>query len=491
MGAVLCWFHQDLRLGDNPVLDAALKSGHAVVPIYILDDVAPSEWSRSEGKIGDWKMGGASRWWLHHSLDDLARGLAHIGSRLILRSGDARRFIPEIAEAVHAHAVYTQERGEPWSKAQIRDISKNLKWRGCALHQENSANLTRPGDVLSKSGTRMKVFTPYKRNLLTLAEHGMRPLCPCPEHLPSPERWPHSEALDSLNLMPRSVDWSKGLSANWQVGETAALQRFNYFLETTAENYHIMRDKPSEIGTSRLSPHLHFGEISPIMIYHAVCERALERGMMSEGREKFLSEVIWREFSYELLDQFPHMPDAPMKTNFEKFPWAEDYGDNLNAWQNGQTGYPLIDAGMRELYETGWMHNHVRMITASFLTKHLLIPWQEGAKWFFDKLVDADLASNSAGWQWVVGCGADAVPYFRIFNPISQGTKFDAGAYTRKWCPELSQLDQKALFQPFDQPEMVLQRAGIMLGKTYPKPLIDHATARARALDAFKVIKSQ
>ena len=476
MGVVLCWFHQDLRLGDNPVLDAAIRSGHAVVPLYILDDDA----------AGDWAMGGASRWWLHHSLDDLDRALAHAGSRLIIRQGNAEEILPAIAKEIGAEAVFTQLRGEPWSKAQLKSIRDDMAWRGCPVHQANSAYLTQPGDVLSKTGTRMKVFTPYKRNLLTLADGGMRPLCPRTDHVPAPENWPMSEPLESLNLLPRSPDWSGGIRAQWRVGEAAALQRLDDFLASTADGYHISRDKPSEIGTSRLSPHLHFGEISPVTIYHAVREHASSY----DGPEVFLSEVIWREFSYELLDQFPHMPDRPMKADFEKFPWAEDYDDNLKAWQDGRTGYPLIDAGMRELYETGWMHNRVRMITASFLTKHLLIPWQHGARWFFDTLVDADLASNSAGWQWVAGCGADASPYFRIFNPISQGTKFDAGAYTRRWCPELRELDDKSLFQPFELPEMLLQGAGVCLGQTYPKPLIDHATARARALDAFQVIKS-
>ena len=477
MGVALCWFHQDLRLGDNPVLDAAIASGDAVIPIYILDDDA----------AGDWAMGGASRWWLHHSLDDLNRALTHAGSCLTIQKGHAADILATLVAETGATAIYTQMRGEPWSRAQLDAVKAKLEGTGCTLKLANSAYLTQPGDVLSKSGTRMKVFTPYKRNLLARAqgEGMMRPLCPRPSHIPAPETLPKSISLDALNLLPKAPDWSGGMAASWTVGEAAALQRLDDFLETTGADYHITRDKPSQIGTSRLSPHLHFGEISPVTIYHAVMERGF-----SEGLEVFLSEVIWREFSYELLDQFPHMPDAPMKAEFGNFPWAEDYDDHLNAWQKGQTGYPLIDAGMRELYETGWMHNRVRMITASFLIKHLLIPWQEGAKWFHDTLVDADLASNSAGWQWVAGCGADASPYFRIFNPISQGTKFDAGAYVRKWCPELRELDNKTLFAPFELPEMLLAGAGVKLGKTYPKPLVDHKFARERALEAFQQIKS-
>jgi len=480
MGVALCWFHQDLRLGDNPVLDAAIASGDVVIPVYILDDEA----------AGDWAMGGASGWWLHHSLHDLSQALMRAGSRLTIQKGNAAAILKDLAAKTGARAIYTQLRGEPWSKAQLDEVKTALEGR-CEVKLENSAYLTKPGDVLSKSGTRMKVFTPYKRNLLTQArEQGtMRGLCQRPEHIPAPEHFPESLEIDTLGLMPSSPDWSGGMAASWQIGETAALQRLEDFLEETAQQYHITRDKPSIVGTSRLSPHLHFGEISPVTIYHAVMERTAQNGA-SEGMDVFLSEVIWREFSYELLDQFPHMPDAPMKAEFGKFPWAEDYQDNLKTWQKGKTGYPLIDAGMRELYETGWMHNRVRMITASFLTKHLLIPWQEGAKWFHDTLVDADLASNSAGWQWVAGCGADASPYFRIFNPISQGTKFDAGAYARKWCPELRELDDKTLFAPFELPEMLLAGAGVTLGKTYPKPLVDHKFARERALEAFQHIKA-
>ncbi len=491
MGNVLCWFHQDLRLGDNPTLDAAIRSGHNVVPVYILDDAA----------AGDWAMGGASRWWLHRSLMDLDAGLRHAGSRLIIQKGDAGTVLAKLVAATDAEAIYTQTRGEPWSKAQLAAISHDMAAKGCKINQYNGAFLSNAGDVLSKAGTRMKVFTPYKKNLLkqlsgiTPDGQVIRDLCPRPSAVPAPDMWPDSMTVDGLKLRPTAPDWSGGLADTWRVGEGAALQRLDDFLEGIAPHYHVSRDQPSIEGTSRLSPHLHFGEISPVTIYHAVMEKMAIDGDRTggaghEGMDVFLSEVVWREFSYELLDQFPHMPHAPMKDDFAAFPWADDYQDNLTAWQNGKTGYPLIDAGMRELYATGWMHNRVRMITASFLTKHLLVPWQEGARWFFDTLVDADLASNSAGWQWVAGCGADASPYFRIFNPISQGTKFDAGAYTRRWCPELRELDDKALFEPFNQPAIVLEGAGVRLGQNYAAPLIDHPTARQRALDAFQVMRS-
>lgn len=474
MAVVLCWFHQDLRLGDHPALHAAVSAGHTIVPIYIQDDAA----------AGDWAMGGASKWWCHHSLLDLKLGLQRLGSDLLVRKGNAAEIIPSLMAEVGATEIYTHSRGEPWSKKQLAQVREIMAGQGATVHVLNGAFLSEFGDVLSKTGNRMKVFTPYKRNLLSL--NAVRPQLPRPTAINSPKTWPEIGAVENLDLLPSAPDWSGGLRANWRVGETAALQRLQDFLDESANDYHVSRDLPSIKGTSRLSPHLHFGEISPVTIYHAVMQ---QEEALSQGPEVFLSEVIWREFSYELIDQFPAMPDAPLRKEFEQFPWADGYEENLINWQQGKTGYPLIDAGMRELYETGWMHNRVRMITASFLTKHLLVPWQLGARWFFDTLVDADLASNSAGWQWVAGCGADASPYFRVFNPITQGTKFDAGAYVRKWCPELKELDDKSLFSPFDAPEAILLGAGVKLGQNYPKPLIDHPTARNRALDAFQYIR--
>ena len=480
MATALVWLHQDLRIGDHPALDAAINaaaaSGGEVIPIYILDDQA----------AGRWKMGGASRWWLHHSLTDLQHGLERLGAGLVIRKGDAEAIIPQLIAETGATQIFTSRRGEPWSKQQLSQIANTLKGQGVTTHISNSPFLIEPGDVLSKTGNRMKVFTPFKRNLL--ARGGIRPVVPRPQSIPYPATPPESLSVDDLGLLPVRPDWSGGLKKAWRVGEAAALNRLQEFLDETASNYHVSRDHPSEIGTSRLSPHLHFGELSPVTIYHAVMDHSGHAP--SEGLEVFLSEVIWREFSYELLDQFPDMPDQPLRLEFAAFPWRQDYQQDLEAWQKGITGYPLIDAGMRELYETGWMHNRVRMITASFLTKHLLIPWQEGEAWFFDTLVDADLASNAAGWQWVAGCGADASPYFRVFNPITQGTKFDAAAYVRRWCPELRELDDKSIFAPFDAPPTVLLGAGVTLGRHYPHPLISHPDGRKQALDAFAHIKS-
>lgn len=473
MATVLCWFHQDLRLADHPALDQACADGHAVIPVYILDDDA----------AGQWAPGGASRWWLHHSLESLGGDLASLGSRLVLARGKAEEIIPRLMAETGAEAVYTHFRREPWSKAQVDRVRQAIPGQA-GLKSFEGCLLKTPGDVLSKTGTRLRVFTPFKRNLLSGIPP--RPELPKPAAITAPNGWPQSLTLSDLDLLPKSPDWSGGLRAAWQVGEKAAHEAFERFVDTTIDGYDASRDLPSEIGTSRLSPHLHFGEISPVSIYH----RVMERQYLSLGAEVFLSEVIWREFSYELLDQYPDMPTAPLRGEFEAFPWRDDYADDLQAWQQGRTGYPLIDAGMRELYETGWMHNRVRMITASFLTKHLLIPWQEGERWFRDTLVDADLASNSAGWQWVAGCGADASPYFRVFNPITQGDKFSAHAYVRKWVPELAEMQNRFLFSPFDEDPMMARAAGVQLGKNYPHPLIAHADGRARALDAFARIKA-
>lgn len=472
MATVLCWFHQDLRLADHPALDQACADGHAVIPVYILDDEA----------AGEWAPGGASRWWLHHSLKSLAADLEAMGTRLVLARGRAEVILPWLMAETAATMIYTHHRREPWSAAQMQRLAAALEGRG-TIRSFEGCLLKTPGEVLSKTGTRLRVFTPFKRNLL--AGPPPRPALPKPAAIPAPPSWPVSLDLDDLNLLPRKPDWSGGLKAAWQVGEAAAHKAFDRFLDETIDRYDTSRDLPSETGTSRLSPHLHFGEISPVSIYH----RVMARHDRSPGAEVFLSEVIWREFSYELLDQYPHMPQQPLRPEFAAFPWREDYADDLAAWQQGKTGYPLVDAGMRELYMTGWMHNRVRMITASFLTKHLLIPWQEGERWFRDTLVDADLASNSAGWQWVAGCGADASPYFRVFNPITQGDKFSAHDYVRFWVPELASLENRSLFAPFDDP-MLARAAGVDLGQTYPQPVIAHADGRARALEAFGQIKA-
>ena len=467
MANVICWFHQDLRLADHPALDSALGSGHAVVPVHVLDDEA----------AGDWATGGASRWWLHHSLASLGRNLEALGSRLVLLRGKAEAELPRLAAATGAVAVFTHHRHEPWARAQVERVRTALAGKA-ELNLLHGTTLKPPGSVLSKTGNRMKVFTPFRRNLL--GGEPPRPSLPRPKAIPAPDAWPEGVALGDLGLLPVRPDWSGGIRKAWDVGEAAARAALDRFLEAGIDRYDEARDVPSEQGTSRLSPHLHHGEISPVAIYHRVKDQWPD----SKGAEVFLSEVIWREFAHETLDQAPHLPDAPLREEFARFPWRDDYGRDFEAWCRGRTGFPLVDAGMRELWETGWMHNRVRMVTASFLVKHLLVPWQVGERWFWDTLVDADLASNSAGWQWVAGCGIDASPYFRIFNPITQGGKFRAHGYVRRWVPEVAAREDSGLFAPRGTKEPL---DGGREG--YPPPLVDHAEGRERALAAYRQIK--
>ena len=466
MANVICWFHQDLRLADHPALDSALGSGHAVLPVYILDDQAAV----------DWAMGGASRWWLHHSLASLGADLGSLGSRLVLRRGKAETEISRLAAETDAVAVFTHHRHEPWAKAQVERVQTALAGKA-KLHLLHGTTLKPPGSVISKTGNRMKVFTPFRRNLL--GGEPPRPDLARPKAIPAPGAWPEGVGLGDLGLLPKRPDWSGGIRKAWEVGEAAAQAALDRFLEGGIDRYDEARDVPSEQGTSRLSPHLHHGEISPVAIYH----RVMGRGLSSKGAEVFLSEVIWREFAHEMLDQAPHMPDEPLREEFARFSWRDNFGGDFEAWCQGRTGFPLVDAGMRELWETGWMHNRVRMITASFLIKHLLIPWQEGERWFWDTLVDADLASNSAGWQWVAGCGIDASPYFRIFNPITQGNKFKAHGYVRHWVPEVADRADSELFNPSEQGDPFNDG-------DYPPPLVGHAEGRERALAAYRQMKS-
>lgn len=472
---VLVWLHQDLRLSDHPAFTAASSSGFGVVPLYILDDETPA----------GWKMGGASRWWLHHSLAALDASLHGFGSRLILKRGRAEAVLEDMLKTLPVKAIYQHQHHEPWAAERQDRIAGLCRQHDVAHHVSLGSLLAQPGVVRGKTGGRLKVFTPFKRNLLNQVSPSA-PLQTPQNPIPAPESWPSSLALKQLGLLPEKPDWSAGFTACWQVGELAAQQRLDNFLKTAVSSYAKGRDLPSIEGTSRLSPHLHFGEISPRQVFSAVMDAC--NGIPDEDASSFLSEIIWREFSYELLDQFPSMPEHPIRAEFSHFPWAEDAA-MLAAWQRGRTGYPLVDAGMRQLWHEGWMHNRVRMICGSFLTKHLLLPWQAGADWFFDTLVDADLASNSAGWQWVSGCGADAAPYFRIFNPISQGAKFDAAGYVRHWLPVLAGLSDKDIFSPWAAPQGELMAAGVRLGENYPMPLVDHPTARQRALAAFASIR--
>ncbi len=474
----ILWFRQDLRLADNPALDAALARGAPILPVYVLDDETP----------GRWVAGGAGRWWLHRSLTSLAADLENLGRPLVLRRGPAERVILELADEIGAGAVFWNRCYEPFAIARDTRIKTALHARGLTAESGNAALLFEPWLPQTKSGGPFKVFTPFWRHLLS------RPAPPRP--LPRPEALPdgieaRGESLENWSLLPHAPDWAGGLRDSWTPGEAGAKSRLEAFLDAAVGDYQAQRDLPDSPGTSRLSPHLHWGEISPRQIWHATRHSAAASGLDPASSEAFLRELGWREFSYHLLYHWPELPERNWKQSFDAFPWREDEAAS-RAWTRGRTGYPLVDAGMRELWATGWMHNRVRMVAASFLIKHLLIHWRRGEAWFWDTLVDADLASNSASWQWVAGSGADAAPFFRIFNPVTQSRKFDPeGGYLRRWLPELAKLPAAAIHAPWEADAGTLAAAGVDLGETYPRPIVDHAAARKRALAALETIKAE
>ncbi|EED33047.1 DNA photolyase [gamma proteobacterium NOR5-3] len=471
---VVLWFRQDLRINDLPALQAATRDGQKVLPIYILDEDAP----------GDWSPGGASRWWLHHSLTALAQDIDHLGGTLIFRKGKTLSILRDVCEASGARAIYCSRRYEPWAGQEEQTLYKALDSDNISFKRFPGSLLHEPGSVLTQGGGPFKVFTPFWRAC-------RRNEVPQPAEKPS-VAWAEgiqSDTLDAWKLLPRDPDWAASWNEFWQPGENGAQARLHAFLDDTVSRYADERDLPSVDATSRMSAHLHHGEISPRQIW-AMCEqKKLEQPHSDTAINKFQAELGWREFSYHLLHFFPHLPETPFKENFSGFPWQanETY---LQAWQRGQTGYPIVDAGMRELWATGIMHNRVRMVVASFLCKHLLQHWRCGEDWFWDTLVDADLASNGCSWQWVAGSGADAAPYFRIFNPVTQGEKFDKqGDYVRRWVPEIAALSNKYLHKPWEAPAEVLSQAGVTLGADYPEPIVDHREARQAALDAYEHIR--
>jgi deoxyribodipyrimidine photo-lyase len=473
----ILWQRLDFRLADNPALAAAIQHG-TVVPVYIH---APEE-------EAPWSPGGASLWWLHQSLEAHDAALRQAGVRLVIRRGPTLATLRALVKETGARAVFWNRRYEPAVTARDTQIKTALRADGLVAESFNGALLHEPWTIQNQSGKPFQVFTPFWKNCLTKPDPA-DPL-PAPKSLPAPERWPQSLALEELELEPK-IKWAEGMRAAWQPGEAGAAKMLKSFLASAFVDYTDKRNRPDLRGTSRLSPHLHFGEISPRQIWHGVRQSAEKNRETTWRTSQFLAEVGWREFAHHLLHHFPHTPTEPLREDFKKFPWRKDAAF-LKAWQRGQTGYPIVDAGMRELWATGWMHNRVRMIVASFLVKDLLLSWREGAAWFWDTLVDADLAQNTLGWQWTAGCGADAAPYFRVFNPVSQGEKFDPrGDYVRKWCPELARLPDEWLHQPDQAPAEVLARAGVMLGKNYPAPIVSHAIAREVALEAFAKLKGK
>lgn len=467
----LYWLRNDLRLTDNAALTAAAAQG-PVIFLSVLDDDTP----------GEWRLGGASRWWLHKSLEALGRKVP-----LTLRRGPADHVIAEVLAETGAASLHFTRDYAPWSGALERRVKAACEARGAACHRYGGFLLHEPEAIRNGSGEPYRVYTPFSKACFAAGEP--RPLKPAPAFTP----WSGKIASDRLAdwaLYDAKPDWAKDFPKLWTPGEDGAAARLKSFIAEGLTHYADERDRPDRDVTSRLSPHLHFGEISPVQVWHAA--RAAETksgGRLSKTVEKFLKEVLWREFSYHLLHHWPTLPTEPFRPEFTGFPWSED-PKALKAWQRGHTGYPIVDAGMRELWTSGTMHNRVRMIAASFLIKDLLIPWQEGERWFWDTLVDADIGNNAASWQWVAGCGADAAPYFRIFNPVLQGEKFDPeGAYVRKWVPELARLPDHFIHKPWEAPRLVLDAAGVELGRNYPHPLVDHGKARDKALAAFQEIK--
>ncbi len=470
---VLLWFRQDLRLADHAALTAALATGRPVIPVYIFDPESEAAWA----------PGGASRWWLHRSLEDLAAQLATLGAKLIFRAGESLSVLRALGEETGAREVHWQRRYEPDIIARDTRIKEALRSEGWAVASHAGALLHEPWTVQNKSGKPYQVFTPFWKHCLTLPEP--------PQPLPRPSEWPFSGkatpwpsslALSDLGLQPK-IPWDAGLQAFWNVGERAAHSRLHAFAEAHFSAYSEDRNRPDLPHTSRLSPYLHHGELTPRQIWHYLAQTYAHQPAWQ--RSTFVTEVGWREFAHHLLFYFPETPQQPLRKEWLSFP-TEMAPSLLQAWQKGQTGYPMVDAGMRELWHTGWMHNRVRMIVGSFLVKDLFLPWQSGADWFWDTLVDADLASNTLGWQWTAGCGADAAPYFRVFNPTTQGEKFDPhGAYIRKYLPELAKLPDSYIHRPHEAPAAILAHAGVVLGKTYSKPVVDHNEARKRALAAY------
>lgn len=476
---VIVWFRRDLRLADNPAVHAAFSGDFdSIVPVFIH---APEE-------LGDWAPGGAQRVWLHLSLKALSEQLEALGSRLVVRQGPTSEALDTVIAESGAVAVYWNRLYDPETIARDKHVKAYLQAQDIEATSFQAALLHEPWTVQTKQGNPYKVFTPYWKAL-----RNTRVASPLARPDALPEVWARigSLGIDALGLLP-NIEWDRGIRERWTPGEDGAHTRLETFLADALDNYANDRDYPARPGTSYLSPHLHWGEIGPRQVVHRVEEWMSDNDgkALRSHADRFLSELGWREFAHHALYHFPQTPNAAMDSRFDAFPWVDD-DHALTRWRQGRTGIPMVDAGMRELWATGYMHNRVRMTVASFLTKNLRIAWQQGERWFWDTLVDADLANNTLGWQWAAGCGADAAPFFRIFNPVRQGERFDAsGDYVRRWVPELARLDAKHIHQPGSAPVAVLKAAGVVLGENYPEPIVDLKLSRREALAAFEKIKN-
>jgi len=465
MSTAIVWFRRDLRLADNPALTAALRTHDAVLPVYV----------HSPEEESPWQPGAASRWWLHHSLTALAADLARRGAGLHLADGPSLDVLRRLVAATGADAVYWNRLYDPATIARDTQVKSALRADGVDTHSFNGALLIEPWDLVTGGGTPYKVFTPYWRNARSRLEP--RPPLPVPRRVAMPPI-ETGLPLEAFGLLP-NIAWDAGLAATWLPGEAGAMQRLEAFCADAVVDYPGERDIPSHEGTSRLSPHLHFGEVSPMQVAWALLDAARESAAAG-GAESCLRELGWREFSQYLIHHFPHSTERNLNPRFDAFEWRDPGPAVLSRWQRGRTGIPIVDAGMRELWTTGWMHNRVRMLVASFLTKNLRAHWSHGARWFWDTLVDADLGNNTQGWQWTAGTGVDASPYFRVFNPVTQGERFDReGSYVRRWVPELADFPAATIHAPWRDADR-LRTSG------YPRPMVDLASSRQGALDAYR-----
>jgi len=471
----ILWFRRDLRLADNRALERAVEAAAPVLCLYIRDPHDPLAGAN----------GAAQAWWLHHSLAALDASLRARGNRLVTMSGDPQHLVEWLADRIGAGAVFWNRRYDGPGRDIDSEIKARLRHKGIRAESCPGFLLHEPTRLKTKQGKHFSVYTPFWKAFD--ASYEPPPVIAAPRKIESGDFDLDCEPLDSWRLLPTRPNWARGFESLWQPGESGAQSLLKTFLDRTLDGYGAGRDRPADGHSSRLSPHFAFGEISPDSILRATAERSGKR--LADDTERFRKEIVWRDFAWHTLFHNPRMDSVNLNRRFDHFPWTGKKAD-FEAWTRGRTGYPIVDAGMRELWQTGTMHNRVRMIVASFLIKDLLIDWRDGERWFRDTLVDADAASNPFNWQWVAGCGADAAPFFRIFNPVLQGEKFDSkGAYVRRWCPELSRLPDTFVHRPFDADASVLAKAGIVLGKDYPRPIVDHGKARDLALEALKTTR--